>query len=120
MPDLPPYVAAKDDIRARASVRGQQYDSIVLGRRGDRIYLTWRIDMGEHLEWVPAADVRRPIGGPAHVLIHIPSRRPVRPGPSRATDQDACGRDVMLVLSDAPAAQRSPPARRARAPTASA
>ncbi len=41
-----PYVEAKDYIRVRALVRGQQYDVIVLRWRGDRVYLTWRTDMG--------------------------------------------------------------------------
>lgn len=39
MPDLQPYGAAKHCIHAH--VRGQQYDVIVLDRRGDRVHLTW-------------------------------------------------------------------------------
>lgn len=58
-PDLQPYVAARDYIRAHANVRGQQYDVIVLGSRGERVYLSWRPDMGRHLGWVPAADGER-------------------------------------------------------------
>ncbi len=46
-------------IRAHARVRGQKYDVIVLGWRGDRVYLSWRTDMGTHLGWVPATDVLR-------------------------------------------------------------
>ena len=30
-----------------------------LGWRGDRVYITWKTDMGNHLSWVPAADVER-------------------------------------------------------------
>ena len=61
MPDLPPYVEAKDHIRVHATVRGQAVDdaAVVLGWRGDRVYLTWRSEMGKHLGWVPAADVQR-------------------------------------------------------------
>ena len=59
MPDLQPYVEARDHIRARATVRGQSVDGVVLGWRGDRVYLTWKSDMGKHLGWVPAADVER-------------------------------------------------------------
>jgi len=51
MPDLPPYVQAKDYIRARACVRGQEHDVVVLGWRGQRVYLSWRSDMGRHLGW---------------------------------------------------------------------
>jgi len=57
--DLPPYVEAKEHIRVRAWVRGFQVDAEVLGWRGDRVYLTWRSDLGRHLGWVPAADVER-------------------------------------------------------------
>jgi hypothetical protein len=59
MPDLPPYVEARDYIRVRAFIRGASHDAVVLGWRGDRVYLTWRSDMGKHLGWVPAADVQR-------------------------------------------------------------
>lgn len=59
MSDLQPYVEARDYIRAQANVRGQHYDVIVLGWRGDRVFLTWRTDMGRHLGWVPASDVQR-------------------------------------------------------------
>ena len=40
MPELPPYVQAADFIRVRAFVRGFQVDAVVLGWRGDRVYLT--------------------------------------------------------------------------------
>lgn len=59
MPDLQPYVEARDYIRAQANVRGQDYDVIVLGWRGDRVYLSWQTEMGRHLGWVPAAEVQR-------------------------------------------------------------
>ncbi len=57
MPDLPPYVEARDCVRVRAFIRGFQRDAVVLGWRGDRVYLTWRSDMGKHPGWVPAAAV---------------------------------------------------------------
>lgn len=59
MRDLQPYIEAKDYVPARANVRGQHHDVIVLGWRGERAYLTWRSDMGKHLGWVPAANVER-------------------------------------------------------------
>ncbi len=59
MPDLPPYVEAREHLPVRATVRGQLVDAVVLGWRGDRVYLTWRSHMGKHLGWVPAADVER-------------------------------------------------------------
>ncbi len=54
-----PYMEAKDDIRARALVRGHSLDAVVFGWRGDRVHLTWKTDMGNHLGWVAAADVER-------------------------------------------------------------
>ena len=59
MHTLPPYVEAKDHLRVRALVRGEQVAGVVLGWRGDRVYLTWRTDMGNHLGWVPATAVER-------------------------------------------------------------
>ena len=60
MPDLPPYVEAKDYIRVHATVRGQAVDdAVVLGWCGEDGYITWRSDMGKHLAWVPATDVER-------------------------------------------------------------
>lgn len=59
MSALPPYVEAKDHLRVRALVRGRQVAGVVLGWRGDRVYLTWRTDMGNHLGWVPATAVER-------------------------------------------------------------
>lgn len=53
----PPYVEAKGCIRVRATVRGQAVeDAVVLGWRGDRVYLTWRSDISKHLR-AAAADV---------------------------------------------------------------
>ncbi len=54
-----PYVEAKDYIPVRALLRGEHFDGVVLGWRGERVYITWRTDMGKHLGWVPAADVKR-------------------------------------------------------------
>ncbi len=60
MHDLPPYVEAKDHTRVRATVRGQAVDdAVVIGWRGDSVYITWCSDTGKHLGWVPAADVER-------------------------------------------------------------
>ena len=59
MDTLAPYVEAREYIRAHANVRGQQYDVIVFGWRGERVYLTWRTDMGRHLGSAAAADVNR-------------------------------------------------------------
>ncbi len=56
---LPPYVEARDFIRVRALVRGKQRGGFVIGWRGERVYLQWRSDMGNHLGWVPAKDVMR-------------------------------------------------------------
>jgi hypothetical protein len=60
MPDLPPYVEARDLLLVRALVRGERHDGRVLGWRGHRVYLTWSLGPGlNHLGWVPAADVER-------------------------------------------------------------
>lgn len=59
MHTLPPYVEAKAYLPVRAWVRGFQADAVALGWRGDRVYLTWKSDMGRHLGWAPAADVQR-------------------------------------------------------------
>jgi hypothetical protein len=52
-------VEAKDFIPVRALVRGQQVEGIVLGWRGDRVYLRWRSDLGQTTGPVPATDVKR-------------------------------------------------------------
>ncbi len=59
MPDLPPYVQVTEHMQVHAVVRGTRHDAVVLGRRGDRVYLTWKSTLGNHLGWVPAADIRR-------------------------------------------------------------
>ncbi len=59
MHDQPPYVEAKKYIRVRVTVRGQHVAGVVLGWRGERVHLTWKTDMGNHLGWVAAADVER-------------------------------------------------------------
>jgi len=57
MPDLPPYVDAREHLAVRTWVRGYQHDAVVLGWRGELVYLTWRSDLDNHLGWVPAAHV---------------------------------------------------------------
>jgi hypothetical protein len=47
MQDQPPYVEARDHIRVRAQVRGEHVGVVVLGWRGERVYLTWRSDVGQ-------------------------------------------------------------------------
>ncbi len=59
MDTLPPYVEAVEYLRVRAVIRSKQVDAVVLGWSGTMVYLTWRSDMGNHLGWVPAADVER-------------------------------------------------------------
>ncbi len=66
MPDVPPYVEARGRMPVRAVIRGSRHDAVVLGWRGDRVYLpcapTWAttsagagVDSG-----VPQSGVRRP------------------------------------------------------------
>lgn len=57
MPHLPPYVEAREHLPVRAWVRGFPVDAVVLGWRGERVYLTWKTNMGNHLGWVLAAEV---------------------------------------------------------------
>ena len=59
MHDLPPYVEATTYLPVYAEVRAQRVEGRVLGWRGDRVFLTWRSDLGNHLGWVPAAVVER-------------------------------------------------------------
>jgi hypothetical protein len=54
---LPPYIEAPQPVAVRALVRGTQREAWVLGWRGDRVYL--QCEAGNHLGWVPAADVER-------------------------------------------------------------
>ena len=81
LPDLQPHVEARAYIRAHANVRGQPHDVIVLGCRGERVFLTWWTDMRRHIGWVPAADVERRDQLPQHApasTVAGSSRRPAR------------------------------------------
>jgi hypothetical protein len=40
MPDLQPYVEAREYIRVRALIRGTRHDAVVIGWCHDRVYLT--------------------------------------------------------------------------------
>ncbi len=90
MPDLPPYVEATQHLPVRAFVRGFQRDAVVLGWRGERVYVTWRTDMGNHLGRVPAAPTssgHRPVNddGTAGVPgAAVPSRTLIAGGTRRA------------------------------------
>lgn len=54
-----PYTEAPEPVAVRALVRGERREAWVIGWRADRVYLRWRTDAGNHLGWVPAADVER-------------------------------------------------------------
>ena len=55
-----PYVKADHEIPVRIRTRdGSIRDGWALGWRGDRVDVRWRTEMGNHLGWVPAADVER-------------------------------------------------------------
>jgi hypothetical protein len=56
---LPPYMQAPEWVAVRVLVRGERRDAWVLGWRGHRVYLRWKTEAGNHLGWVPAADVER-------------------------------------------------------------
>lgn len=57
---LPPYVPADPPVPVTAMVRGERREGVVLGWRGDRVYLRWTAGPGlNHLTWVMAADVER-------------------------------------------------------------
>lgn len=56
---LPPYVRAEQPMQVPALVRGELWDAWVLGWRGDRVYLKWTTEAGNHLGWAPVADVER-------------------------------------------------------------
>ena len=58
-PAVPLYVTATEGIVVRVTVRGDVYDGQVLGWRGDRVYVSYRTVDGNHLAWLPAADVER-------------------------------------------------------------
>ena len=53
------YVPAKDHLVVSAWVRGFLVDAVVLGWAGRMVFLTWKSDLGSHLEWVTASDVER-------------------------------------------------------------
>lgn len=54
------YVEAEQPIPVRVTVRdGSVRDGQVLGWRGERVYVSWRTDLGNHLGWVDAAAVER-------------------------------------------------------------
>ncbi len=59
MPEQLPYVEAREHLPVRAWVRGFQTDAVVLGWRGERVYLAWKSEAGRDLGWVPARDVQR-------------------------------------------------------------
>lgn len=59
MSDLPPYVKAATYLPVSAEVRGRRVEGRVLGWRGERVFLTWRSELGNHLGWVPASVVER-------------------------------------------------------------
>lgn len=54
-----PYTEAPEPGAVRALVRGVKRDGWMLGWRADRVYLRWRTEAGNHLGWLPAADVER-------------------------------------------------------------
>ena len=54
-----PYVQASEVISVRVTAHGGVHDGQVLGWRGDRVFVSYRTVDGNHLAWVPAADVER-------------------------------------------------------------
>ena len=58
-PAAAPYVPAPEVIVVRVTAHGGVHDGQVLGWRGDRVYVSYRTVDGNHLAWVPAADVER-------------------------------------------------------------
>ena len=58
-PAAAPYVPAPEVSVVRVTAHGVVHDGRVLGRRGERVYLSYRTADGNHLAWVPAADVER-------------------------------------------------------------
>jgi hypothetical protein len=59
MHDLPPYVEATIHLPIYAEVHGKRVEGRALGRRADRVFLSWRSDLSAHLGWVPAAVIER-------------------------------------------------------------
>jgi hypothetical protein len=56
---LPRYVRAPNYLPVRARVHGVLLEGHVIGKRGERVYVQYRTAMGNHLAWLPAADVER-------------------------------------------------------------
>jgi hypothetical protein len=84
MPDLPPYVGATEHLPVHAVIRAARHVAVVLGWRGDRVYLNWHTKMGKHLSWVR----RRTLSDSRFTLWTAPER-PVRgrlPPPGRSTN----------------------------------
>ena len=54
-----PYIPAPEVVVVRVTAHGGVHDGQVLGWRGDRVYVSYRTVDGNHLAWVPAADVER-------------------------------------------------------------
>ena len=54
-----PYVPAPEVVVVGVSAHGGVHDGQVLGWRGDRVYVSYRTVDGNHLAWVPGADVER-------------------------------------------------------------
>lgn len=58
-PAAAPYLPAPGVIVVRVTALGGVHDGQVLGWRGERVYVSYRTSDGNHLAWVPAADVER-------------------------------------------------------------
>jgi hypothetical protein len=56
---LPPYVKADPVVPVRLAVAGEQRQGEVLGWRGERVYVRYRTQAGNHLAWLPAGAVER-------------------------------------------------------------
>lgn len=56
---LPPYVPAAVEVVVRVKIADEWREGVVLGWRGERVYVRYRTERGGHLTWVPAADVER-------------------------------------------------------------
>jgi hypothetical protein len=60
MQQLEPYVKADPEVPVRVcTYDGTVRDGWAVGWRGDRVDDRWRTEMGNHVGWVPAADVER-------------------------------------------------------------
>jgi hypothetical protein len=53
------YVKADSPVFVRVTIRGEQWDGMVLGWRGERVYVQYRSPAGQHLAWVDAGAVER-------------------------------------------------------------